>query len=77
MPDEGRTPVNSRGGVLPGRRMPYMEYEGPLRHDGNNVSMEREMALLAQNAGKYSTHSTLLRKAFRQIRAAITERPGE
>ncbi len=50
---------------------------GPLRHDGNDVAIEREMALLAQNAGKYSAYSALLRKGLRQLRAAITERPEE
>ncbi len=50
---------------------------GPLRHDGNDVSVEREMALLAQNAGEYSAYSALLRKGFRQLRAAITGRPEE
>ena len=50
---------------------------GPLRHDGNDVSVEREMALVAKNAGEYSAYSALLRKGFRQIRAAITGRPEE
>lgn len=50
---------------------------GPLRHDGNDVSVEREMALLAENAGKYSAYTALLRKGFRQVRAAITGRPEE
>ena len=75
--DNGRIPVSSRGGVLPGRRIIHMDYEGPLRHDSNNVSPEREMALLAQNAGRYTTYADLLRKAFSQMKAAIVERPGE
>jgi len=50
---------------------------GPLRHDGNDVSVEREMALLSENAGKYSAYSALLRKGLRQMRAAITGRPEE
>ncbi|MEE8143575.1 MAG: flagellar basal body rod protein FlgB [Planctomycetota bacterium] len=77
MRDTARTPVSTRGGVLPGMRILHMDSEGPLRHDANNVSMEREMALMAQNAGRYTTYSNLLRKAFRQMKAAISERPGE
>ena len=50
---------------------------GPLRHDGNDVSVEREMALVARNAGEYSAYSALLRKGLRQMRAAITGRPEE
>ena len=50
---------------------------GPLRHDGNDVSVEREMAQLAENAGQYSAYTALLRKGLRQVRAAITGRPEE
>ena len=50
---------------------------GPLRHDGNDVSVEREMSELAKNAGQYSAYSALLRKGYRQLRAAITGRPEE
>ncbi len=77
MRDDGRTPVSSRQATLAGRRVLSIDHEGPLRHDDNNVSLEREMALLAQNAGTYTTYSNLLRKAYRQLRAAITERPAE
>lgn len=66
--------------LVSGPRGPYRFSalgRGPLRHDGNDVSVEREMALLSENAGQYSAYSALLRKGFRQIRAALTGRPEE
>ena len=65
----------SHGGFSPSRT-PFPETDGVLRHDQNNVSMEREMALMAKNAGQYTTYANLLNKAYGQIRAAITEQPG-
>lgn len=45
-----------------------------LRHDGNNVDLEREMSDLAENAILYRTLSELLRKKFSGLEAAIRER---
>lgn len=70
-------PMDDRGHYLPRRWNPFGKHEGPLRHDDSNVSMEREMALMAQNTGFYNRSAALLRKSLGQIRAAITERPGE
>ena len=64
------------GGALRGPRVTTLPFEGPTRHDENNVSMEREMSILAMNAAKYTSMSSLLRKELNQLRAAITERPG-
>ncbi|MEM7262056.1 MAG: hypothetical protein AAF488_08700 [Planctomycetota bacterium] len=69
-------PVSTWGGTFMGPRVPRMPHEGPTRHDENNISMEREMAILAQNAGKFTTMSNLLRKEWGQLRSAIAERPG-
>ncbi|MEM7167199.1 MAG: hypothetical protein AAF581_17185 [Planctomycetota bacterium] len=69
-----RVPTDDRGHYLPGRWLPTADHEGPLRHDNNNVSLEREMAVLAQNAGSYRRAAGLLRKQYGQIRAAIAER---
>ena len=77
-PFESTRPADPR--LVSGPRGPYRFSaigRGPLRHDGNDVSVEREMALLSENAGKYSAYSALLRKGLRQIRAAITGRPEE
>jgi len=68
---------NRRLGAAPRPFGPAALGRGPLRHDGNDVSVEREMALVARNAGEYSAHSALLRKGYRVLRAAITGRPEE
>ena len=45
----------------------------PERPDGNNVSVEREGLLMAQNQLRFQTGIQLLRVHFRQISAAINE----
>lgn len=72
--DPARQPIGTWRGTLPGRVVSQLDHEGPLRHDENNISPEREMALLAQNAGKFRTMANLLRKEWSQMRAAISER---
>lgn len=49
---------------------------GILRHDENNVSLEKEMGALAENALLYRTMSDLLRKQFAMLRMAVAERVG-
>ena len=63
-----RTLAAAGRGEDPGR-------EGMLRHDGNNVDLERELALLARNAIHHNELAALLRKAFEEIRMAVAERP--
>ena len=41
--------------------------------DGNNVSMDREARLLAENAIRFNLASTLVRGNFKTIREAIEE----
>ena len=41
--------------------------------DGNNVSMDREARLLAENAIRFNLASTLVRNQFKSIREAIEE----
>ncbi|MFQ5654364.1 MAG: flagellar basal body rod protein FlgB [Planctomycetota bacterium] len=77
LPAGVRTPRPAGFPYAPAWWDPSRAWQGPLRHDENNVSAEREMALLAKNAGQYSTYSALLRKGLRKLRAAITERPEE
>jgi flagellar basal-body rod protein FlgB len=43
------------------------------RNDGNNVSVDREARLLAENALRFSTASALMRGQLRSLRTAIQE----
>src|SRR5258708_6251986 len=43
------------------------------RNDGNNVNLDRESRLLAENALRYNLASTLARAQIRVIRSAIQE----
>ena len=44
-----------------------------VKNDGNNVSLDRESRLLAENALRFQLASNLLRSDLRQIRSAIQE----
>jgi len=44
------------------------------RNDGNNVNLDRESRLLAENALRYNLASTLARAQIRLVRAAIQEK---
>jgi flagellar basal-body rod protein FlgB len=44
-----------------------------VKNDGNNVSLDRESRLLAENALRFQLASTLLKGQIRQVRAAIEE----
>jgi len=44
----------------------------PVKNDGNNVSMERESRLLAENALRFNLASNILRDQIKQVRAAIS-----
>src|SRR6185369_8817189 len=43
------------------------------KNDGNNVSLDREARLLAENALRFNIASNLLRSQIRLVRAAIEE----
>jgi flagellar basal-body rod protein FlgB len=45
--------------------------------DGNNVSVDRESRLLAENAIRFSTAASLMRTELAAIRAAIQEGRGQ
>jgi flagellar basal body rod protein FlgB len=45
----------------------------PAKSDGNNVVIERESRLLAENALRFNLASTLLRGGIRSVRSAIAE----
>ena len=43
------------------------------KNDGNNVNMERESRLLAENALRFNLASSLMRAQIRGVRSAIQE----
>ena len=45
----------------------------PSRPDGNNVSMDREARLLAENALRFNIASNLVRSQIRMVRTAVKE----
>jgi flagellar basal-body rod protein FlgB len=44
-----------------------------VKNDGNDVSMDREARLLAENAIRFNLASTLLRSQIKMVRTAIQE----
>ncbi len=57
------------------RPMPAMhEVSGlAVRNDGNNVSLDRESRLLAENALRFNVASNLLKSQIRMVKSAIDE----
>jgi flagellar basal-body rod protein FlgB len=45
----------------------------PVRNDGNNVNLDRESRLLAENALRFQVASSLLRSQIQTVRSAIDE----
>jgi len=45
----------------------------PSKNDGNNVNVDREARMLAENALRFNIASTLVRGQISQIRAAIQD----
>jgi flagellar basal-body rod protein FlgB len=43
------------------------------KNDGNNVSLDREARLLAENAMRFNLAATLLKSQIRNVRAAIQD----
>jgi flagellar basal-body rod protein FlgB len=51
-----------------------MEVESlPSKNDGNNVNLDRESRLLAENALRFQVASQLLRSEIRAVKSAIQE----
>jgi flagellar basal-body rod protein FlgB len=46
--------------------------ELPVRNDGNNVSLDREARLLAENALRFQVASQLMKSEIRVVRSAIS-----
>ena len=45
----------------------------PVKNDGNNVSLDREARLLAENALRFQLASQLMKSQIRAVRSAIQE----
>ena len=45
----------------------------PAKADGNNVNLDRESRMLAENALRFQLASNLLRSQIRRVRSAIQE----
>jgi flagellar basal-body rod protein FlgB len=60
--------------MLDGAPSRAAEVEGlPSKSDGNNVNLDRESRLLAENAIRFNLASNLLRAQIRVVRSAIQE----
>ena len=46
------------------------------KNDGNNVDLDREARLLAENSMRFSVASNLIRSAVTQVKEAIKEGPA-
>ncbi|HVX66559.1 MAG TPA: flagellar basal body protein [Bryobacteraceae bacterium] len=44
-----------------------------IKHDGNNVNLDREARLLSENALRFNMASSLLKTEIRMVRSAIQE----
>jgi flagellar basal-body rod protein FlgB len=61
-------------GLGPQRPPQTIEPDGlPVKADGNNVSLDRESRLLAENALRYSVAASLARSELHDIQNAINE----
>ncbi|MFN0101622.1 MAG: flagellar basal body rod protein FlgB [Bryobacteraceae bacterium] len=60
-----------------GQPASLQEPEGlDFRNDGNNVSLEREARLLAENALRFQLVSMMVKGQFRAVRSALQEGRG-
>jgi flagellar basal-body rod protein FlgB len=59
--------------MLNGEQPQTIEADGlPVKPDGNNVNVDREARMLAENAMRFNVASNLLRGQINQVREAIT-----
>lgn len=63
------SPVSSANSLSPN----VIEPDLPSKNDGNNVSIDRETRLLAENGVRFQMASLLARSALRRVRNAIQE----
>jgi flagellar basal-body rod protein FlgB len=48
----------------------------PTKNDGNNVDLDREARLLAENAMRFSVATNLMRSQIQMVKEAIKEGPS-
>lgn len=69
----GEVLSGSGEGRVPGVKPQVLEVGGlPVRADGNNVDIDREMGQLSKNSLFYQTYSQLLASKLSMMRSAIT-----
>lgn len=75
---EFQAALDGSGGASPAKVKPdVIEVPGLLvKNDGNDVSVDREARLLAENSIRFNVASTLLRGQMKAIRSAIQEGKG-
>jgi flagellar basal-body rod protein FlgB len=61
--------LNATGGAQRATEVPGL----PVQNDGNNVSLDREARLLAENALRFQVASQLMKSEIRVVRSAIQE----
>jgi flagellar basal-body rod protein FlgB len=47
-----------------------------VKNDGNNVDLDREARLLAENSMRFNVASTLMKSSIQQVKEAIKENPA-
>ena len=73
-PETDNIKTNSLGGITPNVMASEPSPYDILRHDNNNVSIDREMAELAKNAMLHNGMVQILSKEFSMLNTAISER---
>lgn len=60
---------------IPIERLAWVEVDDrpALRQDGNNVSIDEEMALMAENSGRYKAFLEIHERQIRMLKSAISE----
>jgi flagellar basal-body rod protein FlgB len=73
-PSSNSTFPGARPAAAPAVELGQKEVEGlPVRRDGNNVQLDRELLAMGRAAGDFSAAQTALAAKFRLVRYAINE----
>lgn len=75
--DEFRDAVaeGTHGAILNTELQEYKTSDTPVRNDGNNVDIDREMALQTKNGLLFKTFAALLARKYRSLREAAQTKP--
>jgi len=66
-------PINFSAAMEDARQLVVEARNLPRRNDGNNVSIDREARLLAENTMRFNVASQLVRSEIKLVRSAIEE----